>query len=493
MDDRNQRRNRSRRAYTGDTIVMPGRKQRDAQPPAAPTPPTKPRSHRTPTRAAPAPKTRRPLWPRVRQILLVALVLLLVAFGLFYWQVRDVAQAIVVDEVRPNPPIASPLLGGTNVLLIGVDERPDHPDEGVRSDTLILAHIDATGRWVSLLSIPRDTQVELPNIGVTKINVAYGYGHDHAAALYGPETTPQQGGMALAAETVEDFLQMPPGMRVHYTTQVNFDGFAGLIDELGGITVNVPKLIIDEAYPTDDFGIMRVEFQPGEQRMDGATALIYARTRHADSDFGRAERQQQVLRAIVAELRAKSMPERVAAIPGLLKSIADQKEATPPVLTTMPIARPDMLLSGIILAAGMDPESINQVRITPETVAVSEIGSNLVWDPAGVRAILDQWLTRPSEQSEQATVQVFNGTTIPGLAGDTAVRLEQARFTILPPENAPPGDYSSTVVYDVTGKPVTARRVAETLGAEVRSGQPPNGISSGADIVVILGADAIGL
>lgn len=489
MDDPNQPQKKPGRAYTGDTIVMPGRKRRDDYPPAAPPPLAEPLPPRQPRRSAPRPRIRRPFWPRVRQWLLVALLLLLVACGLFYWQVRDVAQAIVVPEVRPNPPIASPLLGGTNVLLIGVDERPDHPEEGVRSDTLMLAHIDATGRWVSLLSIPRDTQVDLPDIGTTKINVAYGYGYDHAAELYGPETTSQQGGMALAAQTVEDFLDMPAGMRVHYTAQINFDGFAGLIDALGGITVDVPSLIIDEEYPTPDFGIMRVEFQPGVQRMDGATALIYARTRHADSDFGRAERQQQVLRAIVAELRAKNMLQRVAAIPGLLQSIEGTDGATPPVLTTMPIARPDVLLSGMILAAGMDPDAINQVRISPETVAVTEIGSNLIWDPEGVRAQVNQWLSRPSERVEQATVQVFNGTQVAGLAGETTFQLEQANFIVLVPDNAPPGDYPTTLVYDVTGNPVTSRRVARTLGADVRTGPPPEGFFSTADIVVVLGAD----
>src|SRR5262249_54934279 len=156
-----------------------------------------------------------------------------------YLQILSVAQAIVVPEVRRNPPIASPLLGGINLLLIGVDERPGEPQEGVRSDTLILAHLDGAGRWASMLSIPRDTEIELRDIGTTKINVAYSQGYIQAEELYGLGTTPQQGGMALAAETVEQLLGLRDrGVRVDYTAQINFGGFAAVIDALGGITVD---------------------------------------------------------------------------------------------------------------------------------------------------------------------------------------------------------------------------------------------------------------
>lgn len=492
MNDPKHRRAKPGRAYTGDTIVMP-RPERGGphrQPPPAPGRAGAPAPQQPPERV-PRHIARRRFWRRVRLTLLALLAVVLVGVGLVYWQVARTAQAIVVPEVRPNPPIASPLLGGTNVLLIGVDERPDNPAEGVRSDTLILAHLDATGRWVSLLSIPRDSQVNLLDLGETKINVAYSQGYARAAELYGPDTSPQQGGMALAAETVEEFLGLRErGMRVHYAAQINFDGFAGLIDALGGVTIDVPRPIIDEAYPTDDFGIRRVEFQPGVQRMDGETALIYARTRHADSDFGRSERQQQVLRAIVAEAQARGVLGQIAAMPGVMRSVAGADGATPPVLTTLPVARPDVLLGLLILASGVDPDAIRQMRISPETVGVTEIGSNLIWDPAGVREQVQVWLTRPSEASEQATVQVFNGTDIGGLAGEITGELEQAGFSVLVADNAPPGEYTNTVVYDVNDKPITSKRVARTLGAELRQGPPPPGIVSTADIIVVLGPDA---
>jgi LCP family protein required for cell wall assembly len=338
----------------------------------------------------------------VRRVLLVLLVLLVIITGVVWQQAHAVAEAVVVPEARGNPSLATPLLGGVNVLLIGVDERPDHPEEGVRSDTLILARMSGAGGWVNLLSIPRDTQVTLPDIGTTKINVAYGEGYARAEELFGPGTTPQQGGMALAAQTVENFLNLHQrGQRVDYTAQINFEGFVGVIDALGGVTIDVPTRIVDNAYPTPDFGIMQVIFEPGPQRMDGATALMYARTRHADSDFGRAQRQQQVVRAIVAELQARGWSGRLSALPQILNGLQGPEDGAAPVLTTMPFDRPDMLLGLALLASGLDTESIGQVRISPEFVGFTEIGSNLVWDEAGVQAQVRRWMQPPQPDGPQ--------------------------------------------------------------------------------------------
>ncbi|MEI8306703.1 MAG: LCP family protein [Chloroflexales bacterium] len=450
-----------RDAYTGETVAV-----------------------RSPLR--PRPGT---LWRRVRLGLGLALVAVVLGAGILYWQVHRLAAAITVSEVRANPPLATPLVGA-NLLLIGVDARPDHPEEGVRSDTLILVRLDAVGRWVSLLSIPRDSQVDLPDVGTTKINVAYGQGYAYAEELYGKGTSPAQGGMALAAQTVEQLLDLHRrGMRVDYTAQVNFDGFAGVIDALGGITLDVPAPMVDEEYPTPDFGTMRVEFAAGPQRMDGARALIYARTRHADSDFGRAERQQQVLRAILHEFQTRNWPSRVGAVPALLGSVAGTDGAAPPVLTTMPIDRIDVLLGLVSLAGGLDPEAIGQLRITPDVVGMTEDGSNLIWNPNDIQTLLDAFMAPPSEASEKATVQVFNATGESGLARTVSLELEAAGFRILVPDNAPVGDYPRTTVYDLAGKPATSRRLAKTLKADLVRGAAP-GLQSQADVVVILGADA---
>jgi LCP family protein required for cell wall assembly len=338
---------------------------------------------------------------------------------------------------------------------------------------------------VSLLSVPRDTQIELPDVGVSKLNAAYGQGYARAEELYGPGTTPQQGGMALAATTLGDVLNQGGNrLRIHYIAQVNFDGFAQIIDALGGVTIDVPKQIIDDEYPTDDFRTMHVEFQPGPQHMDGARALIYARTRHADSDFDRGARQQQVIRAVITELRQRGAFGQALVLPKLLSGLHGT------VATTLPIDRPDVLLGLAWIGSGLNPDEIGQVRLGPDIDPnMQEVGSNLIWSQAGLEAAVSSLITRPDEASEAASVQVLNGSGVSGLARRVTGDLERDGFGVIPAGDAPTADVAKTVIYDLKGKPRTSHHLASVLHAEVRS-DPPDGLDSPADIVVVLGKDA---
>ena len=452
-------------AYTGETRVMPRIRPPDAEPP----PPQARRLVR---------RRKRSIAHTIRLALLGLAGLVLLVLVLVYLQVRNLAGHISVADVRPAPVIATPL-AGANILLIGVDQRPDFPEEGVRSDTLIVLHLDTPGRWVSMLSIPRDSVVEVGDLGQTKINTAYSYGFANAQNLYGEGTSATQAGMALAAQTVEQFTGVP----IHYVAQVNFDGFAAIVDALGGVTIDVPRRIVDDEYPTPDFGTMHVEFEPGPQHMDGQRALIYARTRHADSDFGRGERQQQVINAILDEVRQRG-PVGQALLLGRLGDALDGAVAT-----TLPIDRLDTIAGLGWLASGVKPDNIIRLQLTPETAPnVREEGSDLYWDADEVRALARQLLTPPDAKTEQARIQVLNGTDTPGLAGRTSLDLEQRGFTMIPAGDAPSADMERTTVYDVTGKPATAQAVARVFGAQVQRGTP-EGVLTDADIVVILGAD----
>jgi polyisoprenyl-teichoic acid--peptidoglycan teichoic acid transferase len=192
-----------------------------------------------------------------------------------------------------------------------------------------------------------------------------------------------------------------------------------------------------------------------------------------------------VIRAILDEARGRGMFGKLALLPRLRDSLGGT------VATTLPIARLDTLTGLGWLAGGLEPQAINQVRLSPETAPnFQEDGSDLIWDPNELQALVGSFLTQPSEAGESARVQVLNGTSVGGLAGSVSLRLEQAGFTIIPPGNAPADDAQQTVVYDLKGKPQTSRRLADALGAELRAGPPPDGVASEADIVVIVGQDA---
>ncbi len=212
-----------------------------------------------------------------------------------------------VPAVIDNPPAATATAEALrltrpelNILLLGTDARPE--DTGpTRTDAIVLVRIVRDTGRVSMLSIPRDLWVDYPTGGQGRINAAYAIGENQ----FGPG-----GGGALAKSTVSQLLGIP----VDHFVLINFEGFKQVIDLIGGIEIDVPRPIYDPAYPTEDYGTMEVYFEAGRQWMDSERALIYARTRHADSDFGRNQRQQQVLMAIFQRIRDRGLLQQLTSI-----------------------------------------------------------------------------------------------------------------------------------------------------------------------------------
>ncbi|MFW5691129.1 MAG: LCP family protein [Chloroflexota bacterium] len=184
---------------------------------------------------------------------------------------------LLIYVIAPPPPLA--------IVVMGLDSRGA---EGMvaRSDSIMLVGVQPRGLDLSLLSIPRDTFIRVPGYNdLQRINTINVLG----------EVQNPGGGPAL----VKASLSLSFGIPVTHYIRFNFEAFRAMIDAVGGVTIDVPTPIVDTAYPTDDFGTMTVRFEAGRQHMDGERALIYARTRHADDDYRRAERQQQVLTAFV--------------------------------------------------------------------------------------------------------------------------------------------------------------------------------------------------
>ncbi len=244
------------------------------------------------------------------------------------------------------------------------------------------------------------------------------------------------------------------GITIDYTAQVNFQGFEQLVDAINGITVDVPHTILDAEYPTDDYGYVRLLIEPGLQRMDGKTALQYARTRHADNDFGRAARQQQVLQEAVRELRQRGILEQIEALPQLLDALRTS------IKTTMPIDDLGTLRGLGALAQEIGSDRIMRFAINPSTVALDQNYDNwydIHWDSAAIAEIAQEFQQGPMQAiasaPETATIQVQNGKGIKGLAGQISLDLELAGFTVADPADAPPGDHPSTLILDYSGKP----------------------------------------
>jgi LCP family protein required for cell wall assembly len=174
-----------------------------------------------------------------------------------------------------------------DVLVMGLDSRQS---EGFasRTDSIMLLGIDPAQLRVSVLSIPRDLFIDVPDYGMQRINTVNVLG-EQQVANYGP---------ALLVSSIERNFGVKPERYV----RLDFAAFVAIIDAVGGVTIDVERVLVDDAYPTEDGGVTTVRFESGVQNMDGERVLIYARTRHADDDYQRAKRQQQVLSALAAKL-----------------------------------------------------------------------------------------------------------------------------------------------------------------------------------------------
>lgn len=181
------------------------------------------------------------------------------------------------------------------VLLMGVDARPGEPiDINVRPDSLQVLHISGDGGTCRTLSIPRDTRTELPGYGQSKIN--------HALAV---------GGIPYEKLVVEQLL----GIEIDYFGLIDFNGVVGVIDAIGGVTVNNQRA----------FEMEGTTFPEGPQTLSGEDALRYARFRHDDEgDFGRQRRQQEIIRGILEQTNgldaAKAVPAVLGDIEGHFKT-----------------------------------------------------------------------------------------------------------------------------------------------------------------------------
>ena len=184
------------------------------------------------------------------------------------------------------------------ILIMGVDKRED--DVG-RSDTLMIATVDPRLDQATLLSIPRDTRVKIYGRGYDKINAAFAYG-----------------GVGLTESTVENFL----GIDIDHYILIDTSSFVKIIDAIGGVDIDVEKRMFYED-PWDDGGGLVIDLYPGQQHMDGKTAVTYVRYRDSEGDIGRVKRQQAFMAACLDKVTS---PEIVTRIPKILREVIDAVE-----------------------------------------------------------------------------------------------------------------------------------------------------------------------
>ncbi|HUF40275.1 MAG TPA: LCP family protein [Anaerolineales bacterium] len=368
------------------------------------------------------------------------------------------------------------------ILVMGLDYRDWSEGNGLaRTDSMILLTMDPEKGTAGMLSIPRDLWVNIPGYGYGKINTAFQTGEINRHT---------GGGAGLAIETVEQLL----GIDVHFYVQVDFETFVTMVDEIGGV-----KLEVSEEIEVDPLGDAPPKtLQPGVQTLPGAIALAYARARNTPGgDFDRAARQQQVILAIRDRVLSFDLiPTLIARAPTVYQDLAQG------VRTNLTL---DQIVRLGLLAGQIPPESIARAVIGEPQVTFdwSFDGQFILLPiPDQIRLLRDEIFTPDAAANpvtanmsltqlvlqEGARVAVLNGTTTPGLAALTTEMLSDLGVFVTLTANAD-GLYPETTLYDYTGKPHTLQFLVERLDinpARIFHSYDP---SSTVDVELILGND----
>lgn len=223
--------------------------------------------------------------------------------GAVYWKIDDALNTVT----KPNDNFSSPVSQVTNTsyepskpmsfVILGSDNRVE--TGSMNTDVMIVAVANPETKKVTMVSIPRDTRVKIPGYrDYHKINAVFANGEAERRKAERNNQIPTEDGISLTKKTLNEILGIP----IDHYVAIDFDGFKAVIDELGGVEVNVDrKLVYDD--PTDD---THINLSPGLQVLNGEQALGYVRHRHDNrgtkyysSDFDRNRRQQEVIKAIV--------------------------------------------------------------------------------------------------------------------------------------------------------------------------------------------------
>jgi LCP family protein required for cell wall assembly len=395
----------------------------------------------------PPPKSRLRRTGRVLGWILLGLVVVASGLGggVYLW-LHEAVGAIELKgpEARNVDPQLAPTLPHqpTIALVLGYDHRTGQGSAPSRSDTMMLLRADPRTNTISMLSFPRDLQVDIKcpskgDLGLNKINAAYSFC-----------------GAAGSLATVKALTGLP----VNYLMTVDFRGFKKIVNILGGVWVDVDRRYFNNQ--GGPYGYAKINLQPGYQRLTGGSALDFVRFRHTDSDIYRVARQQLFVQAMKEQFASSFS---VGDIPRLVGAVSDNVK--------IGLGGGHHLSLGLLagyagFARDLPSGHFFQAKISNLTGA-----SDLTTDTSNITAAIHEFLTPNIKEQKDANTVAFgghvketipkpaqtsivalNGNGVAGSASDAKIRLAERGYRMLEPPNgkepnAPTFDYFHTKVY----------------------------------------------
>lgn len=378
-------------------------------------------------------------------------------------------EAVLTDRDKAEDPFY--------IVLMGTDGRVE--GEADRSDSLILVRVDPANKSATMVSIPRDTRVQLEGYGYQKINAAYAYG-----------------GSAMTVQAVSDFA----GVDIAHYVEVDFSGFKEIVDALGGVEVDVPMDI-------DDPLAEGPAISAGLQVLDGEQALVFCRSRaYAIGDYQRQANQRTFLQALAKQLLASDPATLLSAVNSIAATVTTDMnvEDIYEIALSMRGMQESDIHTYTVPSASQTIDGISYV-IADETawaemMEIIDAGGfpdEQVEDLSGV--VPDSYKATDSDTAttdttttvtpSQYSITVRNGGGIEGSASGVATELENAGYTIAETGNADSFVYDETlVVYADDSSLAAANDIVSRLGYG-RTVASEGRYSFDGDILVVVGTD----
>ncbi len=379
--------------------------------------------------------------------------------------------------------------GRVNFLLLGKG-GPEQTDGPNLTDTIIVASVDPCNKEAGLLSIPRDLAVKMESGETQKINAVYALTKMAAESQGKSEEDAEKAGI----EAIEDVVENVVGLKMNYYTMIDFAAFEQAINAVGGIDIDVQKPVYEGMLlKGKPYGL---DVETGNQHFDGLRALAYSRCRHCDerSDFGRSERQREVIIA----LRRKIISLGTFSNPVKLSQLIDGFGTR----VTTNLSVPDEALKLYAIGQEIDEVNIKSVSLVDEPNVLigtgsSSLGLGSIQVPkAGIykydeiqkfvrTTFVDGFLKK-----ENAGVMVLNGTSVSGLATTKSDILKSYGYNVVNVGDAPNKNNPNTIVVDLKKKNNKyTKRYLELRYQTTATSDLPEGITppENADFVIILG------
>ena len=352
-----------------------------------------------------------------------------------------------------------------NTLLLGVDEA--------RSDTMIVARYNKETHQIAMMSIPRDTRVDIPGYGYTKINAAVG----------------KKGGTALAMKTVSNLLDIP----IHHYVKVDFKGVEKIVDLMGGVKINVPK----DMYYVDPVQNLYIDIKKGEQVLKGKQALHFLRYRsgYIDQDLGRIKAQQDFAKAFIDKLTSPAMiPKAISLLNTMVeytKTNLEQEEITAYALDIGKIDTGNIkmyTLPGEGGNVGIVAYFLHDEKKLQETMAEMNEYIGAKANPSSQETSTSLETKKvESIAKEDIKIEILNSTSTKGLASTLKGELQKKGFEVQKIGDTKDLTYSYSRVIDRRGNQKQLELVAEETGINVVDSDINP--SYAYDITIIIGND----